>query len=92
MASGAYLTEIHPYQAGPLWNKLFRARSRGARLGTAFNGKLFTKAGVPASDTEADSPGLEACWIIDTTNTDLYFCYAWASTTNFDIAKIDFST
>jgi hypothetical protein len=57
---------------------------------------VFMKAGVPsgastssANDgTAGDSPGQNLCFIIDTTNNDLYLVYAWSSSTQWQTLKI----
>jgi hypothetical protein len=50
--------------------------------------RVFTKAGVPVTDTSADSPGQDLCFVIDTTNTDLYLIYGWSAATTFTSVKI----
>lgn len=48
---------------------------------------IHTKAGVPASNTAADNPG-SIGFIIDTTNSDLYFCHTWVSSSSFTVVKV----
>ena len=50
--------------------------------------KVFTKAGIPAENTAADSPGSNLCFVIDTTNSDLWLIYDWVTSTDFAVAKI----
>ena len=50
--------------------------------------RVFTKAGAPADSTADDSPGQDLCFVIDTTNNDLYLIYGWASSTSFTKVKI----
>jgi hypothetical protein len=48
---------------------------------------IHTKAGVPASNTAADDPG-SVSFIIDTTNSDVYFCHTWVSSSSFTVVKV----
>lgn len=50
--------------------------------------KLFTKAGAPVTNTSADSPGSDLCFVIDTTNSDLYFIHSWSAAGTFTSVKI----
>lgn len=50
--------------------------------------KLCTKAGVPASNTEADAPEEKGDFCLDTTNDDVYICSAYTSSTNFTWTKV----
>lgn len=50
--------------------------------------RLFTKAGVPATNTEGDSPGGDLCFIIDITGNDVYFISAWSDSTTFVSTKV----
>jgi len=50
--------------------------------------KLFVKAGVPATNTEADSPGSDLCYIWDSTNSDLYFVHGWSAVGTFTVLKV----
>ena len=50
--------------------------------------KFFTKAGVPVTNTAVDSPGSNNCWVLDTTNDDLYLIYNWVDSTDFDVVKV----
>ena len=50
--------------------------------------KVFTKAGAPATDTEADSPGSDLCFIIDTTNSDVYLISGWSAVGTFTSTKV----
>jgi len=44
--------------------------------------KLFTKTGgAPATDTYADDPGSDLCFIWDVDNLDLYFAHSWVPPT-----------
>ena len=49
---------------------------------------FFTKAGAPATNTEADNPGKGGVFIWDTTNSDLYFVHTWVSATSFTVVKV----
>ncbi len=50
--------------------------------------KFFTKAGAPVTNTSADSPGSDFCFILDITNDDLYFIGPWASASSFTATKV----
>lgn len=50
--------------------------------------KLFVKQGAPATNTAADSPGSDLCFIWDETNSDLYLAHTWATATSFTILKV----
>lgn len=69
--------------------KLLKINEHGTTSTVAKIGKrVFKKAGVPASNTAADSPGQDLCFVVDTTNNDLYLIHTWASSTSFTAAKI----
>ena len=85
---GANLTAKHPHQIKQTVFKMLEQSS--ARSNTKVNSrKFFTKAGAPVASTAADSPGSDNCWILDVTNTALYFVYSWADDDNFDVVVID---
>jgi hypothetical protein len=74
--------------------KTARQASAG-QLGTSltlYGGKpskrVFLKYGIPASNTQADSPGADLCFIIDGTNNDLYIVSQWVSENSFTVTKI----
>jgi hypothetical protein len=50
--------------------------------------RVFTKEGAPATNTSADSPGQDLCFVIDITNNDLYLIYAWSAASTFTSVKI----
>lgn len=50
--------------------------------------RVFRKAGIPVTNTEADSPGGDLCFVIDTTNNDLYFISGWTAAATFTATLI----
>ena len=50
--------------------------------------RVFAKAGAPSANTAADSPGQDLCFIVDTTNNDLYLVYNWTAANSFSVVKI----
>lgn len=50
--------------------------------------KLFIKAGAPATNTAADNPGSDLCFIWDETNSDLYFVHGWSAVNVFTVLKV----
>lgn len=50
--------------------------------------KLFVKAGAPVTNTSADSPGSDLCFIWDSTNLDLYIAHGWSAAGTFTILKV----
>ena len=50
--------------------------------------KLFVKAGAPATDTAADNPGSDLCFIWDETHSDLYFVHGWSAVGTFTVLKV----
>ena len=73
-----------------LKQKLFTLLGAGYRqLGRSTSAcPIYTKAGVPASDTAADDPGQAPAFIIDTTNSKVYFCHTWVSSSSFTLVKL----
>ncbi len=73
-------------------NRLMRFLSTQSKTMTVKAGlpaiKLFVKIGVPATNTAADSPGSDLCFIWDDTNADLYLAHTWLSATSFTILKV----
>ena len=65
-------------------NKRFRNsnRSMGDKV------TIGMKAGVPASNTEADDPGNLYAIILDTTNEDIYICTAYTDSSTFTMVKV----
>lgn len=63
------------------------ARGAGSTVATVYDGdpacRVFLEAGVPTTNTEAESPGGDCCFVVDTTNYDLYFISAWSAATKF---------
>lgn len=58
-----------------------------ARSGAA-KSFVFTKAGIPAANTAADDPGIAPCFILDTTNKDVYYVKTRASSVSFSCVKV----
>lgn len=52
------------------------------------NLSIYAKAGVPASNTAADDPGQSPAFIIDTTNSAVYYCNARTNSTTFTLVKL----
>ena len=50
--------------------------------------KFFTKAGAPATNTSADSPGSDMCFVLDTTSEDLYLIHGWSAAGTFTATKV----
>lgn len=50
--------------------------------------KFFTKAGAPATNTSADSPGTDMCFVLDTTSSDLYLIHGWSAAGTFTSTKV----
>jgi len=50
--------------------------------------RVFVKAGAPAANTAADSPGMDLCLVYDSTNKDFYLINTWVSSTSFAATKI----
>lgn len=50
--------------------------------------RVFLKAGAPATNASADSPGGDLCLVYDTTNNDLYLISSWSAATTFTATKI----
>jgi len=50
--------------------------------------RVFTKDGAPATNTSADSPGQDLCFVIDTSANDLYLIYDWSAADTFKALKI----
>lgn len=68
-----------------LMNKYLAGRKQGGKTRSF---PIYTKAGVPASNTAADDPGGSPAFILDTTNGDVYFCNIWTSSTSFTVVKV----
>lgn len=49
---------------------------------------IHAKAGIPASNTAADDPGSSPSFILDTTNSAVYFCNARTNSTTFTLVKL----
>ena len=76
-ALDAYLRKIHTISA--------HAKTQYAAQPSA---RVFTQAGVPTTNTSAESPGCDICLIYDTTNDDLYLVYGWSAAGTFTALKI----
>lgn len=50
--------------------------------------RVYAKAGVPADNTEADSPAGAPAFIWDYTNDDVYFCDTYTNDTSFNVTKM----
>ena len=59
---------------------------------TMYQGKpderVFRKAGAPATNTSADNPGGDLCFVIDTTNNDLHLIHTWSAASTFTAVKV----
>jgi hypothetical protein len=73
-----------------LKQKLFTLLGSGYRqLGKSPSAcPIFTKAGIPASNTAADDPTQTPAFIINTTGNSVYFCNAYTNSTTFTIVKV----
>lgn len=58
------------------------ARGGAAKL------RIVQKAGVPAANTAADDPGFAPAFILDTTNSHVYYVKTRASSTSFSVVKV----
>ncbi len=50
--------------------------------------RCYKQAGVPTTNTSAESPGQNLCFIKDTTNNDLYLVHTWSAAGTFTAVKI----
>ena len=57
-------------------------RSGAAKL------RVVQKAGVPVANTAADDPGTAPCFILDTTNLDVYYVKTRVSSASFTCVKV----
>ena len=67
---------IHELQYASAWAKTLTTEGR-------LDCRVFTKAGAPVTNTAADSPGGNHCFIIDTSACVIYSIVNWASSTSF---------
>ena len=62
------------------------AIAAGSTVATVYDGnpacRVFLEAGVPTTNDANESPGGDCCFIVDTTNYDLYFVSAWTDSTH----------
>lgn len=81
LALSAYIERLHSI-----------ARDAGLTPATQYacrpDARVFKEAGVPTTNTATESPGQDMCFVVDTTNNDLYLIYSWASSTSFTALKI----
>ena len=82
---GANLTGKKGYQ---IKGKIMKMLEVGGKQFMRRAPKFFTKAGVPATNTKADSPGSNNCWVLDITNDVLYLVYNWVDEDDFDVVKV----
>jgi len=63
------------------------AIAAGSTVATVYDGdpacRVFLEAGVPTTNTSAESPGGDCCFVVDTTNYDLYVISAWSAAGTF---------
>jgi len=63
------------------------AIAAGSTVATTFDGfpacRVFKKAGAPATNTAGDDVGGDCCFVVDTTNYDLYVISAWTAVGTF---------
>lgn len=91
-------TSLHAVTGTRLGKKLSEAiRALQKHLGTYHSKetkpqdlapKLFWQAGIPTANEATESPGSDLCFIIDTSNNDLYFVHTWVSATSFSVVKV----
>ena len=83
MAAGDNLSGFGSNQA-----KAYAMRKKGIAKHRGNQPMWFVKAGAPADNTAADSPGAVGRFIYDSTNNDIYYTKAWSSSTSFDVEKV----
>jgi len=84
---GSNLTPIRPHAF--LRQLMKKAGQHGQRqLRSVSTVKFFTKEGIPATDTEEDSPGSDICFIWDISNDDVYLVHTWTAADSFTSVKI----
>ena len=50
--------------------------------------RVFHMANVPTENVEIESPGGDMCFIVDTTNYDLWLVTDWVTSTDYTVTKI----
>lgn len=78
---------------GLVMNQFFRVLGHikgtpASYVGDTPNFAIFVKAGAPVTNTAADSPGRNLCFIWDSTNKALYFVHTWSAVGTFTVLKV----
>lgn len=89
-AVGANLVAQGKDHAMQLIKRSLRMKQMSRRVAT---GKgmppVFTKHGVPATNTAADCPGQKYAWCWDSANKHSYLCTAYTNSTTFTWTRLD---
>ena len=85
---GSNLTAVYGSGVKRLMGEFLKTRGKGNPFNRE-SSRFFTKAGAPVTNTAADSPGKDHCWIIDITSSDLYYIHTWVDSTHFVVVKIE---
>lgn len=66
----------------------YKAVQAPRKINAGVSPNIFIKAGIPASNTEADAPEGLNDLIIDITNNDIFRCTAYTDSSTFTLLKI----
>lgn len=85
---GSGLTAAHGSGYRSRIQKMMGFIAKGKTGKSPVQHKFFTSTVTMVSSTTTLSPGSDCCFVLDITNSDLYFVSAWTDTDAFTVTKI----